>query len=613
MNTVELLRAAHAADSSGQTGRAEQLCIQVLEKEPSSVEALLLAGSIAARSNRFGEAVSLLRKALSRDPNSYDAARWLAGLLMGRDGGMEAVEHGRTAVRLRPGEAEAHIILGLACVAAGDNGQAIASFQRALALSPGMAGAYHNLGVAYQRDDNSEEAVTAFKQAIALSPGLLASHLHLGTVHLYRDEPEEALECAQRALEINPTSGTAKRLIEDANFLAIKGNRGEEHIRRAMSSDPTASFPHAMMGSWLQEQGLFEEAEASIQRSIEMQPLQGFAYFAFAHNRKMRETDRSMVERIEALAEDRNLNPADRRYIHFALGKAYDDLKEYAKAIHYLDLANQEVVKPDEGPATDLERYASRIRSYEKFFTKELLARYSDVGVESDEPIFIVGMPRSGTTLMEQIISRHSEVGAAGEQSFWRDHRRRIVDIQSGGLNVAELHKASGKYLDLLSSIAPGKRHVTDKFPSNYVHLGFLHLLYPNAKFIHTKRHPIDTALSIYMRPFFDVSEFQRSRRSIVHVSQLYREIMEHWRNTLPPGRVLEVDYEQMVTQPEEMTRKVIEFCDLEWEEACLHPEAGDRRVITYSKWQVRQPVYTTSVARWKNYEPWLDEFRELC
>jgi tetratricopeptide (TPR) repeat protein len=612
LNTPQLIQAARAAESFGQIGRAEQLCRQVLFVDPKCVDALLLAGSIAARSNRVGEATALLRKALVEAPDSYDAVRWLAGLRMGLDGGEEAIELAQAAVRLRPKEPDPHVLLGMAYVAVQESRRAIPCFQEAVRLSPKMAGAYHNLGVAFQRDECKDEAIEAFQKALELAPGSVVTLLHLGTVYLTIEATDKAIECAQRAFELQPGSRGARRLLDDAQMTAVRSHNSDRHIREAIEQHPEASFPHALMGGRLQEQGKFDEAEEAILRSIELQRVQGFAYFQFAQNRKIKESDRPTLEQIEAVLQDPGLHPNDACYIHFALGKAYDDLKEYERAIGHLDKANTEgeVGTPEIEGGTPT--YTSRVRAYRRLFTREFLERYQDIGFESDKPIFIFGMPRSGTTLLEQIISRHSTVGAAGEQLFWRDQRRRVVDLREGVLQVERLKSTGQKYLDLLSDLAPGSPHVTDKFPSNYVQLGLLQLLYPKAHFIHARRHPIDTALSVYMRPFLGVREFGNTKRKIVDSYKLYVETMEHWREVLPPGRFLEVDYELMVTRPDEMIRRVIAFCDLEWEDACLRPEEGDRRVITYSKWQVRQPVYTTSVARWRNYEPWLGTFGEL-
>lgn len=613
MKTANLVRAAHAAEAAGQIDRAIQLCSVALHEDPHSVEALLFIGALLARHGQKAEAERFLRKAFAFDSDSYDAARWLATLLLGENGGREAVEFGKIAVRLKPNAPDAHIALGLAALGSGETIVAIDSFLRVTELAPNIAGAYHNLGVAYQRNEQFSDAIEAFHRAIEISPFVVETHLHLGRSYMANEQPEEALRCAQRVLELNPNSVSAKRIRADASYAAVLGEQGEFHIREAIEKDPEAAFPHALLGSRLQEQGNFDGAEQSLLQSIELQPTQGLAYYLLAHNRKVKDSEKTRFEAIEGLSESHSMDEVDRRFLNFALGKAFDDLGDYEKAIQYLDLANENTQSAELPPDPQSpDPFAWRSKKFIELITPDFLDQHRAVGNPSEMPIIIVGMPRSGTTLLEQIVSRHSSVGAAGEQKFWRDSGRRIVDLTNGRFFPDELQRAGERYLELLRSIAPGKPHVTDKFPSNYIYLGLLHLIYPNGHFIHTRRHPVDTCLSMYMRPFFSVQEAGRTRRSLVATYLQYLESMRHWRAVFPEGRLLEVNYEDLVTDPENVIPKIIDHCDLDWEEACLHPEQGDRRVITFSKWQVRQPVYKTSVERWRNYEPWLGAFSEL-
>jgi hypothetical protein len=224
-------------------------------------------------------------------------------------------------------------------------------------------------------------------------------------------------------------------------------------------------------------------------------------------------------------------------------------------------------------------------------------------------PIFIVGMMRSGTTLVEQILSSHPDVGAGGEISFWGDVNlgpsSRLPDEEG-------LKRVQAKYLDLLQQLTPGKPHVTDKMPSNYLALGMIHLAFPNAKIIHCKRDPVDTVLSIYMTPNSVPVGFGYVRENLVFAYKEYRRLMKFYRSVLPGETMLEVQYEDLVAEPEVQTRRMVEFLGLEWSDACLHHEANTRAVTTPTLWQARQPVYKSSVKKWKNYDAWLGAFREL-
>jgi hypothetical protein len=256
-------------------------------------------------------------------------------------------------------------------------------------------------------------------------------------------------------------------------------------------------------------------------------------------------------------------------------------------------------------------RLKSEIDGRIKLFNKEFF-KSTEASSASDCPILIVGMPRSGTTLVEQILSSHPSVEAAGELSFWAHTEVRCVDLARRVVNVPDMRQAGSAYLDLLTGLSGGKPRVTDKNPANFFAVGMIHACLPNARIIHTRRDPVDTALSIYFTLLGQPPDFSCVKENIVTFTREYNRLMSHWRGVLPENRFFEVDYEDLVTQGEEPIRRLVEFCGLEWNEACLHPEGNLRPVTTPSLWQVRQPVYTTSIARWKKYEPYLGEFAKL-
>ena len=566
--------------------RAIALCQHALLFDRTCLDALLILGSFAARTGRVVEAEGLLRQALTVDPNNHDALRWLTTLLISKKGGTDAVEFGIRLVALSPNDVQAQVVLGLAYIGNGNDEQAIASFKRALELDPELVGAYHNMGIAYQRQENYEEAIAAFRRATELSPNLTEAIYHLAKCHLAVDQADEALLCAYKVIELAPNSRAGRQLVSDCSFAAVHGDHGIEHIRRAIEKDAKAAFPHAVLGSLLQEEGSFSEAESEIQTSINLQPNQGFAYYLLAHNRKIVEADRPTIEKIDEISRQSLSELEERQYIHFALGKAYDDLGEFEKAISHLDLAHEQEPGKESDPKLEQHKlHAIRADGFIQAFSKQVLQQFPETALDSIEPIFIFGMPRSGTTLLEQIVSRHSTVGAAGELFFWRDHARRIINLRQSALNPSELKLAGRKYLELIRSKAPGKLHVTDKFPSNYLYLGLLQMVFPNAKFIHARRHPLDICLSIYMRPFSTNQGLGRTRREIVDSYKAYRRSMDHWKDVMGADRFIEVEYEQLVQDPEHMTRNIIAKCGLEWEDACLTPQEGNRRVSIRLLW----------------------------
>ena len=221
---------------------------------------------------------------------------------------------------------------------------------------------------------------------------------------------------------------------------------------------------------------------------------------------------------------------------------------------------------------------------------------------------------RSGTTLAEQILSSHPEVGGAGELLFWPENAgssEKVFD-PNGELDTTRLQNLTRDYLDLLGRLAPGKPHVVDKMNTNYLLLGLLHVALPDARVIHMRRHPVDTCLSIWATPVARDVDLCGDKGNVVFAYRQYLRVMAHWRSMLPADRLLDVQYEELVSDREAVTRRMVEFCGLDWDEACMRPEENVRSVKTPSVWQVRQPVYKTSMARWKKYEPWLGPFAEL-
>ena len=323
--------------------------------------------------------------------------------------------------------------------------------------------------------------------------------------------------------------------------------------------------------------------------------------------------DRPLLDRMRKAAEWTNLSGTQGCILHFGLGKAFDDLGEYAEAMRYYETANK-----FRAASMRLDR-AGMVGLYDDFiarFTAEELERAAGSAARpamagEDTPVFIVGMPRSGTTLIEQILSSHPAVGAGGELRFWRFWFRNTGGVaafpEAGAMSQAAEH-----YLAALRRVAPDARRVTDKETTNFELLWLLRLALPKARIIHCRRSPVDTCLSIFFTNFAGRHPYAWDRGDLVFAYRQYERLMEHWRRVLPPDHFTEVQYETLVAEREAETRRLVAFCGLEWDDACLAPERNERAVTTASVWQARQPVYATSIERWRRYEPWLGELRQL-
>jgi hypothetical protein len=263
------------------------------------------------------------------------------------------------------------------------------------------------------------------------------------------------------------------------------------------------------------------------------------------------------------------------------------------------------------GRPIDLRQHADTIDRLIANFTPDFFAKHAASRPGDELPIVIVGMIRSGTTLVEQIISSHPAVGAGGELPFWGERAQNAMAAINGTLEHV-LDGTAADYCGLLRALAPGAERVTDKMPINFMLLGLIRLALPRARIIHCRRHPVDTCLSIYLTPYQRSPEFAHNRETIVTFYREYERLMAHWRGVLSADRFLEVSYDELVMNRERVTREIIAFCGLDWDDACLWPEKNARNVATPSLWQTRQPVYRSSLARWRRYEPWLGQFSQL-
>ena len=387
--------------------------------------------------------------------------------------------------------------------------------------------------------------------------------------------------------------------------------QAEVRLRQGLADNPTSAPLHKLLGEVLASVGRFDEAIAAYDRALETDPLQVDAHLAAVQARKCSEADRPRLARMLSTLRAAKITDGHRMLLHFAIGKMLDDLGDYREAMRHFDAANS--LRNRQKAKFDRAGFAAGIDRLMRRFTSTFFAENAAYGRDDETAILIVGLPRSGTTLVEQILASHPQIAAGGEQPFWVNRASAPGIIEATSLTPEMAHELSAEYLSLLRRIGKSAPRVTDKLPFNYLRLGLIHLLLPRARIIHCRRHPIDTCLSMYSIYFKVMMDFVADKGDLVFNYRNYARLIDHWRAVLPPDRFIEVDYENLVADREAVTRRLIAFTGLEWSDACLEPESKERTVMTASFWQVRQPVYATSVERWRNYEPWLGELRELA
>lgn len=527
---------------------------------------------------------------------------------------IDAIAPLRTAALLQPSDPIIQHDLGLACLEAGRVGDAIAALQRAIASNPRYADAYFRLGIALEKIGNTGGAIAAYDRATKLIPSLTEAWFRAGALVYTLGHINEAIGCFRRAAATGGTTSFGRLGKARALLIENRNQEAEQVLREMLVAEPRNAMAYDLLGNLLSEFGRFDQARACFERAIAIAPLLAGCYYDLVRCRPVTSDDDGLLQRMEDALATPGLEAAQRLRIHLAIGKAAEDLGDCALATQHFDAADD--VRRASG-SFDSGAFSKEIDRLIVRCTPELIACAPEFGSGDATPLLIIGMPRSGTTLVEQIISMHPEVGAAGELNFWNERGAAWHGSGADGSEkpvVAQefLAKAAADYLRVLRAIAPKAARVTDKMPFNFLWAGLIHLAFPRATIIHCRRAAVDTALSIHQTHFHPTLAFPTGGAELVGYFRDYQRLVDHWRNVLPAERFIEVDYEDLTRAPEPAIRRMIAACGMAWHDACLRPESNPRAVKTPSKWQTRQPIYRTSVARWRRYEPWLGALREL-
>lgn len=541
-----------------------------------SVTHLLQLSQILASKNYLQLAELKVKEAIALDPNSAIAYNYL-GFILAHSGKLAEAEAAvRSALRLKPDFAEAHNHLGVILGNQGKLAQAEASVRSALKLNPNDDQARRNLQVILKHRQDPTRKIT-------FSTGSRSP----------KTKPW-GLNCAQ------DYNNFSLALLREGKFAAA-----EVVAREAIRLSPTDAQVHNTLGAILFKRGKTAEAEAQMRQVIQLQPDCAQAFRNIGEMKTYSPGDPDILA-MEKLLELPDISAAKSMHLCFALGKAYQDVKNYDRAFAYLYRGNQF----KRGSINfDLATVREECDRTIKVFSRELFAHNSTVGLNSDMPIFILGMPRSGTTLVEQILASHPQVHGAGELPYLQQLSYALSRKLGQPFPEAIAKIAPGSwqglgknYVQALRKLAPGARYITDKMPDNFWRVGLIHLLLPQAKIIHCVRNPADTCLSCYQKLFTQGQEFSYDLQDLGHYYQVYYRLMQHWQAVLP-GRILDVRYEDVVANQDRKAREIMAFCGIEWDDACLAFYQTDRPVMTASTAQVRQPIYTTSVERWRRYQ----------
>jgi len=492
----------------------------------------------------------------------------------------------------------------------GDLLRAESIYRQLLAQVPESPAVLNMLGALLLQTSRNNEAAELLMKAVALDDHVAASHLRLGLAYERSGQNAKALDSYQQAIKLD--ANLAEAYNNAGNVLQKLGRNDEAEAcyRNAINIDSGYVDAHVHLGHLLKMQGDNPAAEACYREAIRLEPDNARAYKSLADVKKFSDPEDVDVKAMQRLLGSGHCSDREEMHLHFAFGKVLQDLHEYAQAFEQWRQANLLMRRAID---YDIDEEAKGFDLIKRIFDESFFERHEGLGLRDVSPVFIVSMPRSGSTLTEQILASHSQVFGGGELPLFRDclNIKGVFPQDFMQLEEAEIGEIGRKYLEKLAEINTANRPVvTDKMLFNFLYIGLIRIIFPRARVIHCFRHPMATCLSIYQSYFSDLKGFAYDLTELGRFYRLYSDLMAHWQRLLP-GFIHDLEYESLIAEPESEIRRLLDFCGLPWEPECIAFHEHRRVVKTASATQVRQPLYSSGVDRWRHYQAFLGPLRE--
>jgi tetratricopeptide (TPR) repeat protein len=555
-------------------------------------------------------ALAECRAQIADAPDRAEGHRYLGQILAACGEFLPAHRSAQRACELAPDDPRCWSGLGRVYAMERHHAEAVRCFSEAVEIEAHYADGWHNLATALQKTGDLPGAFNAFKKTLMLEPARAETWLALGNLLVVTEQLDDAVECFERAAKHDP--GLARARSRWAQQLSSKGKvkRAESLFRQSLGLDPDHVQGWLGLGRTLEDLGQAEGALTCYLNAIARQPENALAigqYLALVKD----EPNATVLNSAIAAMASADATDEGKALIGYGLVKFHDRRKDYAAAATAGQHAN--AARRRSAGALDRAALSKRIDAVIATYDRKFFASRRRHGLGTDQPVFIVGLPRSGTTLTEQILAAHPAMHGAGELPDLARIASRCVDGEepwraAGKLDEMTSRERAAEYLEALRDGAPRERlRISDKSPLNFFQLGFAAVLFPNARIVHCTRDARDNALSIWMENFNADQRYATDFGDLAYFHSEYRRLMAHWKEHLPL-QMLDFSYEDTIADLEGQSRKLIHFLGAPWDAACLDFHNSARAVQTPSRWQVRQPVYRSSLARWKNYESSLPE-----
>jgi tetratricopeptide (TPR) repeat protein len=510
--------------------------------------------------------------------------------------------------RLEANKTKHLLVQGNRCLSENAYEQAVAYYEELLELQPDNPEALCNVGVALFSLGRYVEAEQRYRQSLESNP--LSAETLCNLAAVLQSTPPEAEKYLRRAVKINPKYADARSKLGLVLTIAGRLREAKAAFQKALKLDPRQAEALLGLGQIARSEGRFEEAESFIKRALKVAPKLPGAWAAMNSLRKMTTADSDWLKGAEEIAASA-IPLWQEAELRFAIGKYCDDVDDFERAFRNYSRANELLKTVTE--KYDREEHSSFADDMLRSYSREAMAKAADCGSASMKPVFVSGMPRSGTSLVEQIIASHPSARGAGELQFWPDTvRANQGELRQGILGEQARKKLAEDYLSILALQGPDALRVVDKTNFNCDYLGLLHSVFPKARIIYVRRDPIDTCLSCYFQNFSAGLSFTMDLSALADYYRVHQRLMKHWTTALPARTLLEVPYEELVADQVGWTHRILDFLELEWDDRCLSFDKTERAVNTASAWQVRQKIYSRSVDRWRHYERFIGPLKGL-